>query len=68
MTQPAPVYLRIGDEVYKLIAPTFSVHNLIVGTPYIDIGGMVHVIKLVRGEPDIKFETQFFNRGWFNKD
>jgi len=62
------MYLRIGYEVYKLITPTFSVHNLIVGTPYIDIGGIMTVTKLVRGEPDIKFETQFFNRGWFNRD
>jgi len=56
INQLAPTYLRIENEVYKIIPPTLSVHNLLVGTTYIDVGGTMTVTKLVNDKPDIKFE------------
>jgi len=55
INQLHPTFLEIGDEVYKIIPPTLSVHNLIMGTPYVDVGGTATVTKLVKGKPDLKF-------------
>lgn len=67
INQLHPTFLEIGDEVYKIIPPTLSVHNLIMGAPYVDVGGTATVTKLVKGKRDLKFEIEFFNRGWWDK-
>jgi hypothetical protein len=42
-----PTFLEIGEEVYQVNTPTLSVHNLIIGKPYMDIGGTATVTKIV---------------------
>jgi hypothetical protein len=39
--QQYKTYIEFGDhnEKYEITAPVFSAHNLIIGTPYVDIGG-----------------------------
>lgn len=32
------MYLDQYDETYELIMPLLSVHNLVIGTMYVDIG------------------------------
>jgi hypothetical protein len=34
-------YIELQDhkEKYEITAPVFSAHNLIIGTPYVDLGG-----------------------------
>ena len=52
--------------------PTLSAHNLIVGTPYLDIGGTASA-TLMKPTEDGKWEgttnckVSFFRRGWFDK-
>jgi len=46
-------YIELQDhnEKYEITAPVFSAHNLIIGTPYIDLGGS-STIKLIE-RPDL---------------
>lgn len=37
-TQKYPTYVQIGNEVFKIKTPTLSAHNLIMASPYLDIG------------------------------
>jgi hypothetical protein len=51
-----------GVELFEIEQPTLSVHNLILGTPYMDIGGKSIVKNLTR-----KGETctlEYFKKGW----
>lgn len=61
-------YVELKDhrETYELMAPTLSIHNLIVGTPYIDIGGRFkcHIL----GQDNLKAEVRFHKRGWFSSE
>jgi len=40
-TQQLKTYVELKDhgEKYEVTPPTISCHNLIIGTPYVDIGG-----------------------------
>jgi len=45
--------------------PVMSLHNFIIGTPYIDIGERMIVTKL---DSDVRCVIDFERRGWFAKD
>jgi hypothetical protein len=49
------------NEMYEVAAPTVSVNNLILGTPYIDIGGKQTIRNLKNGEYCV---MEFHTRGW----
>lgn len=61
-------YIEFGDlnEKYEIIAPTLSAHNLIIGTPYVDIGG-TQTIKLLE-QPDLSCKLSYTKRGWLSRD
>jgi len=54
------------DETYELIPPTFSIHNLIIGQLYVDIGDSLQIIN--QNRPNERCEVRFERRGWFNDD
>lgn len=62
-----PTYCEIDQDVYKIITPTLSAHNLLVGTPYLDIGDTASVTKLVNKKEVMKFEIKFYRREWFSR-
>ena len=49
-----------------------SAHNLIFGTPYLDIGDTASVTRILnaKGQRDgeLKFQIEFTRRGWFNQE
>ena len=45
--------------------PELSLHNFIIGQPYIDIGDQMIITKL---NSDQKCVLDFHRRGWFAKD
>ena len=51
-----------STEYYKIIQPEFSVHNIIVGRMYTDIGGRLQVENT--SNPGFKAEMQFYKRNW----
>ena len=60
------MYLDKFDETFELILPILSVHNLIIGTTYVDIGETMTVINV--NKPNQKCEVRFERRGWFSKE
>lgn len=54
------------DETYELIAPVPSVHNLVIGTMYVDIGDTMTVVNQKR--PNERCEVRFERRGWLSKE
>jgi len=60
------VHLDKFDETYELILPILSVHNLIIGTTYVDIGETMTVINV--NKPNYRCEVRFERRGWFSKE
>lgn len=52
-------------EQYEVEFPIMSLHNFIIGTPYIDIGETMTIHK--RDSPQ-KAIINFHRRGWFGKD
>lgn len=48
MSQQFRAYVDLPDhgERYEVELPILSMHNLIIGTPYIDIGEVMRVNKL----------------------
>lgn len=52
------------NERYEVEFPTMSLHNFIIGTPYIDIGEQMKIHK--EGSRQKCFIT-FHRRGWFGK-
>lgn len=54
------------DETYELIPPTFSIHNLVIGQLYVDIGESLLVIN--QNRPNERCEVRFERRGWFSDD
>jgi hypothetical protein len=54
------------NERVEIIAPTLSVHNLIVGTMYLDMGGTMKVRILEN--PNLHCVVNFHKRGWMSKD
>ena len=43
-----------------------SAHNLVIGTPYIDIGG--HAVLRILEDPSVVCKIHFIKRGWLSKD
>lgn len=54
------------DETYELILPLLSVHNLVIGNMYVDIGETLHVVSL--NDPSVKCDIKFERRGWFTNE
>jgi hypothetical protein len=56
-------YLEVAGERYQMVPPSISVHNLIFGTPYLDIGGKAYIRNIAC--PNEQYaEIDFFKRGW----
>jgi Oxysterol-binding protein len=54
------------NETYELIMPVLSVHNLIIGQMYVDIGESLTIVNMSR--PNEKCEVRFERRGWFTTE
>ena len=61
-------YIELQDhnEKYEISAPVFSAHNLIIGTPYVDLGGSSQIKLLERS--DLDCQLRYTKRGWISKD
>ena len=62
-------------EKYEIEQPVLSVHNLIIGTPYVDIGGGMKVNLVqwgegVKGGSPVEYcaAVRFTKKGWFARD
>ena len=53
-------------ETVEITSPTLSAHNLIIGTPYVDIGGTAVLRTL--GDDDHLCHLNFIKRGWMSKE
>ena len=58
------IYVELDStgEKFEIQQPTLSAHNLIIGTPYVDIGGK-SVIRNCSREGEY-CELEFHKRGW----
>ena len=56
------IEMRPWKERYIMEQPLLSVHNLIIGTPYLDAGGKGVIRNLAN--PDRYVEIDFHKRGW----
>lgn len=67
MNQQFRTYVDLLDfnERYEVEFPQMSLHNFIIGTPYIDIG---ETMKVHLEGSDQKAIINFHRRGWFDKD
>lgn len=54
------------NEKYELSAPNVSAHNLIIGTPYADLGGTAKVREV--SNPDYECQVRYHRRGWMSKE
>ncbi len=59
-------YVEMGpahnNERYEIELPTISAHNLIIGTPYLDLGGTATIKNL--SKPNEISSIEFHKRGW----
>lgn len=61
-------------ERYEVTYPLMSVHNLIIGKMYIDIGDTMTVKKVpmtkaqMLGDEEVSCSMNFTRRGWFTKE
>lgn len=55
-------------EKYEIINPVLSVHNLVVGTMYVDIGGTMKASLITESENDTGYccTLKFTKKGWFS--
>jgi len=60
------VHLDKFNETYELNLPILSLHNLVIGSMYVDIGETMTVINL--SKPNEKCEVKFERRGWFSSE
>lgn len=67
-TQIYRTYIEMHDhkETYEIQLPALSVHNLIIGTTYIDIGGS-STISLLENK-NLKCQMRYTKRGWLSKE
>lgn len=67
-TQQYRSYIDLEDhnERFEIQSPTLSVHNLIVGTMYIDMGGTMKVRILQNS--NLHCQIKFHKRGWVSKE
>jgi hypothetical protein len=65
MTNPYKEYIemRPHKERFQLEQPNLSVHNLIIGSPYLDAGGKGY-IRNTACPNDRYVEIEFFKKGW----
>jgi len=59
-------YVELGpqhnNEKYEIQLPTISAHNLVIGNPYLDLGGKSTIRNMMR--PGEICELEFHKRGW----
>ena len=60
------VHLDKFNETYELNLPILSLHNLVIGSRYVDIGETMTVVNL--SKPNEKCEVKFERRGWFSSE
>lgn len=67
MRQQYLAYVDLPDfnERYEISLPEMSLHNFVIGTPFIDIGETLTVTKM--GTP-LSVIIDFTRRGWFAKE
>ena len=51
-----------NNETYEIILPTISAHNLVIGTPYLDLGGTSTIKNMQK--PNEHCVLEFHKRGW----
>ena len=54
------------QETYEITPPQVGAHNLVIGTPYMDIGGISN-IRLLNND-DIHGKIKYIKRGMFSKE
>ena len=54
------------NEKYEITPPIASIHNLVVGTTYIDLGGNQKIRCIT--EPGLEANIRYTKRGWFSKE
>lgn len=59
------LYLKNFDESYDFIYPNSSIHNFILGKPYIWHNGKMKAINLTNG---VTAEIKFHEKGWTSKN
>ena len=57
-------YMEKYDEWYECIPPIFSIHNLIVGQLYVDIGETMTISS--QKNPNVRTEIRFERKGFFS--
>jgi hypothetical protein len=57
--------LEFGEQ-YEIVQPVVSVHNLVIGTLYLDLGESLLVKCLT--DPSLRADVKFERRGWFSKE
>ena len=60
------VHLDKFNETYELNLPILSLHNLVIGSMYVDIGETMTVVNL--SKPNEKCEVKFERRGWLSSE
>ena len=51
------------NERFSMKTPGLSIHNIIIGTPYLDLQGKLYLRNMDR--PDDRYAVvEFFRRGW----
>lgn len=68
LTHQYRTYVDLPDfkERYEIQNPQMSIHNLIVGTMYIDIGGTLKV-KILE-QPNLACQVRFHKKGWISRE
>ena len=68
MTQQFNTYVELLDfqETYEITPPQMGAHNLVIGTPYMDIGGISNIRLLSNTE--IQAKIKYIKRGLFSKE
>lgn len=59
--------LTSHGERYITQSPPISVHNLIIGTPYLDVGGK-HFVRNAACPKDQYVEIDYFKKGWSSEN
>lgn len=59
-------HFDLFDETYEVIPPIFSIHNIVIGEMYVDIGESMTIINQKR--PNERVDIKFERRGWFSDD
>lgn len=58
--------IKNHGEQFTLKTAQMSLHNLVMGKPYMDLGDTAVITNSAK--PSQRCEIDFFNRGWFSKD